>query len=55
MDNSGFDPRVAHTGIMVEQVALGRGLFKVDGHYPANMIPPMLGVHILSTHTVSAT
>jgi len=54
-NNSGFDPRVAHAGIMVNRVALGRVFLQVDGHYLSNVIPPMPCVHILLIHTACAT
>jgi hypothetical protein len=52
MDKSDFDPRVAHTGFMVEQVTRARVFLQADLHYPANMILPVLCVYILLTLTL---
>jgi hypothetical protein len=49
----GFVPGSRHVGFMVDKVALGQVFLRVLRFYPANIIPPLLHIHLSPPHEVS--
>jgi branched-subunit amino acid transport protein len=48
----GFTPGLIHVGFVVDRVALGQVFLRVLQFSPANIIPPLLHIHLLPPHEV---